>query len=347
MPGDDHDDHDSTGAGLDRGAAGAAPGHRREPVATRRRAVWPAVGLGAALGSGMLGWLTAEAAPAAGQVTSAPAGGAAPQTGLLVVDAHVHATPVWYEPIESVVFQHDRNGVAHGILTQIGGYFDNQYQEDALRRYPGRFAAVVLVDWTQPDAVQQLETLAARGTVSGVRLPPDARSPGDDPLAIWRAAARLRLSVSVNGNLSSFSSDEFPSVIQAVPEIPLAIEHLGSADAPDGEAPPWPLRRKVLDLARYRNVYIQFGGLGEFATRATPVTEPFPFVEPIPPFLEWAYESFGPGRMMWGSDYGLVSSREGFQRALQLAMAHFADKSQEALRLMFGGTALTVFPLRA
>ena len=54
-----------------------------------------------------------------------------------------------------------------------------------------------------------------------------------------------------------------------------------------------------LDLARYRTVYIRLGGLGEVATWATPVTEPFPFVEPIPPFPEWAYDSFGPGRMMW------------------------------------------------
>jgi predicted TIM-barrel fold metal-dependent hydrolase len=29
---------------------------------------------------------------------------------------------------------------------------------------------------------------------------------------------------------------------------------------------------------------------------------PFPFVEPVPPFLDWAYDAFGPQRLMWGSD---------------------------------------------
>ena len=33
----------------------------------------------------------------------------------------------------------------------------------------------------------------------GVRLAPDMRSPGPDPLAIWRAASELNLVVSVMG----------------------------------------------------------------------------------------------------------------------------------------------------
>jgi L-fuconolactonase len=74
---------------------------------------------------------------------------------------------------------------------------------------------------------------------------------------------------------------------------------------------------------------------------------PFPFVEPILPLLELAYEAFGPRRMMWGSDYPPVSGREGYANALRLTMDQFADKSEEDRALIFGGTAASIFRIDA
>ena len=74
----------------------------------------------------------------------------------------------------------------------------------------------------------------------------------------------------------------------------------------------------MFDLARFPNAYVKIHGLGEFSQRAMPPTEPFPFVEPIAPLIEMAYEAFGASRMMWGSDYPPVSMREGYGNALPL-----------------------------
>ena len=71
------------------------------------------------------------------------------------------------------------------------------------------------------------------------------------------------------------------------------------------------MRRRALGLARFPHVFIKVPGLGEFCRRSMPVTEPFPFVLPVPPLLDLAFGAFGPGRMMWGSDYPPVSGREG------------------------------------
>ena len=65
------------------------------------------------------------------------------------------------------------------------------------------FANVVLTDYTKPDAIQVLEQLAQRG-VSGVRINAPVRSPGDDPFAIWKAAARLGLSITSGGQSADF-----------------------------------------------------------------------------------------------------------------------------------------------
>src|SRR5919199_4348638 len=117
---------------------------------------------------------------------------------MVVVDSHCHASRDWYEPIETLLFEMDRYDVEQAVLIQINGQYDNSYQSECVRRYPGRLASVVLVDSRQPDARHTLERLADEGA-SGVRLNSNARSPGDEPLAIWRAAARLGLSVSCGG----------------------------------------------------------------------------------------------------------------------------------------------------
>jgi L-fuconolactonase len=134
----------------------------------------------------------------------------------------------------------DRNGVEQAVLVQLTGQFDNSYQIECVRRYPGRFASVVLVDASLSDAVQQLERQAVSGA-SGVRLQPTTRAPGDDPLAIWRAAERLGLALSCSGRSKEFASSLFAETIQAVPGLPIVIEHLGSVNHADGEPAPYPI----------------------------------------------------------------------------------------------------------
>jgi L-fuconolactonase len=262
-----------------------------------------------------------------------------------IADAHCHASTVWYEPIETLLFEMDRNGVDHAILIQMMGQSNNAYQFECVKRYPGRFASVVIVDPDQPDAPAALERLAEQGA-SGVRFNASTRSPGDDPLAIWRKAAQLGLSVSCGGNAAAFASDDFARVITEFPQLRIVIEHLGSVNHPVSDLSAEEARRKVFGLARYPNTSIKIHGLGEFSRRALPVKEPFPFVEPIPDLLEEVYRAFGPTRMMWGSDFPPVSSREGYRNALRWPMERLANKGQAAIDEIFGGTALKTFPVR-
>ncbi len=132
---------------------------------------------------------------------------------MVIADSHCHVSPYWYEPVESLLFQMDRNGVEHAVLIQMQSQFDNSYQQECIQRFPGRFASVVIVDTDRTDAVDELERLAGEGA-SGVRLKPSIRSPGEDPLAIWRAAERLGLPVSCIGSSSEFASNEFAEIVQ-------------------------------------------------------------------------------------------------------------------------------------
>ncbi len=269
-----------------------------------------------------------------------------------IVDTHCHASPVWYLPVESLLSEMDRYGVQHAVLVQMREQYNNEYQFDCMRRYPERFASVVIVDHTRPEAVEQLERLSQQGA-SGFRIGADARSPGDDPLAIWRAAERLGLAVSCQPSGSALATDEFARLVEELPRLPIVLEHLagqqrvtarGQAVERGGHG--WQgdtTLNKVLALARFPNVYVRIPGLGEFCERAMPVTEPFPFVRPIPPLIGVFYDAFGPDHLMWGSDFPPSAMREGYGNALRLPMEELADKGDEDRALIFGGSALGVF----
>jgi L-fuconolactonase len=263
---------------------------------------------------------------------------------MMLIDTHSHVSPYWYEPVESLLFQMDRYGVEQSLLVQYMGQYDNEYQAECVRRYPDRLASVVLVDARSSGAVEELERLAGQGA-RGVRFRPDTRSPGDDPLALWRKAGELGLAVSCGGTGAGFASPAFADLTQALPHLPIILEHLGSVNHPDGEMAPHETRREVFSLSRFPNVYIKVHGLGEFCTRTSPVRQPFPFETPIPPLLEMAYAAFGPERMVWGSDYPPVCGREGYGNALRWTLAQFASKSERDRELIFGGVAKRVFCL--
>jgi L-fuconolactonase len=259
-----------------------------------------------------------------------------------IVDSHCHAARGWYEPIEVLLSQMDRNGVELAALIQINGQTDNSYQTECVKRYPDRLRSVVMIDASMSDAPAELERLVADGA-TGVRLPPGTRSPGDDPFAIWRKAEALGITVSSGGTREAFADPAFAEVFETCPSLPIVIEHLGSLKWTDVTGLASGQRPAMFDLARFPNAYIKIHGLGEFSERAMPVREPFPFVEPIAPLLDMAYDAFGAARIMWGSDYPPVSMREGYGNALRFTMERLADKREDERTLMFGGVAARLF----
>ena len=264
---------------------------------------------------------------------------------MTIIDTHCHTSPYWYEDIEGLLHQMDRNGVAQAVLIQLMGAYDNTYQAQCVNNHPDRFVSVVLIDPGRPDAAEVLEREVETGA-TGLRLTPDARTPGDDPLALWRKAEALGLAVSCAGHRDMFAADAFAELIGEVPDLPIVIEHLGNINQPGGGAPPEDIHRKIYGLARFPNVYIKIHGLGEFCRRSGPVLKPFPFEQPIPPLLDLAYAAFGPARMMWGSDFPPVSGREGYRNALQWPMDQLSDIPEAERVMIFGGTGQQVFKLK-
>lgn len=249
-----------------------------------------------------------------------------------VIDSHCHVSRSWYEPVELLLFQMERNGVDQALLVQMQGQYDNSYQLECIKRHPGKFASVVVIDSAVPRAADRMAELKRQGH-HGIRLRPW------DPPAAWQAASKLGWPISCGGSNEAFAADAFAQLVASV-DVPVVIEHLGSINRPDDDKQ-HEVRRKVFALSRLPNAYIKLHGLGEFAPRAMPATEPSPFVQPIPPLLQDAYDAFGPARMMWGSDYPPVSGREGYANSLSMPRQALAGKA--GLDDIFGNTCARVF----
>ena len=180
---------------------------------------------------------------------------------MMIVDTHSHAGINWFEPVETVLHQMNVNDVQKTMLIQHGGNYHNRYIIESVKRFPGRFGAVVWVDVEKPDALQTQERLAQQEEVVGMRLHPFERSPGPDPLAIWRKAAELNLPVSCFPRAAEQIADpEFQKIVEELPNLTFILEHLAGAYrplSPESVTAPYDAYREALTLARFPNTYIK------------------------------------------------------------------------------------------
>ena len=145
--------------------------------------------------------------------------------------------------------------------------------KSAKSRFPGRLSVVCRVDVDDPAAPDILSSLHAAGAET-VRLRNFHRSPGNDPLAIWRTAAELGMSVSVGGPAEHFAATEFSELVAALPNLNVIIEHLAGMGIHATGTPVMPhddVFRQALTLSRFPNTVIKMHGIGEISD------PPFPY----------------------------------------------------------------------
>jgi len=250
---------------------------------------------------------------------------------MTIVDTHCHVGLLKYEPVESLLYHMDRSGVEKAVMIQYMGNADNAYMLEASAAHPDRLQAVVIVE--PADDGRRVREWADKGCV-GIRLPAAARAECADPLAQWRAANDLGLVVSAPSRPQTLLSDAFGEVLDTFPDLRIVIEHLGGIG--QNSEPPHDTFGQVMQLASRPNLSIKLPGFGEIC----PVPMPF---DPIPPLPDMALEAFGPQRVMWGSDFPPVSSREGYGNSLRVPQEYLASLSEGDREWIFGKTALKIW----
>ena len=270
----------------------------------------------------------------------------------MIIDAHLH---VWSDNYERYPMADGRTDAGPGstellletmethsvdkavIVQPIYYLYDNTYVIDSLKKYPGKFAAVGILDRHAPDTPEQLEILVKEHGFSGLRMhlgrpddPAEWAAPDQDP--IWRKAEE------VGALFQSFGpADKQPAIepiVARYPGVKVVLDHIGGAPTDEGgEAP---LLGNVLKFAQYPNTYVKFTPQGHKSQ------EDYPFKDTHGAFHK-IYDAFGPKRLMWGTDFPHVIRDLGYGRALDLFREHMDFLSDEDKEWILGKTALSVW----
>ena len=275
---------------------------------------------------------------------------------MLTVDSHVHAvaadrtryplTPVdgrlgeWVDAkpttTEDLVGDMDTAGVERAIFIQAAtAYgFENDYTVDSVKRHPGRFVGVCMVDVLHPDAPQRLSQLVEREGMRGVRLftTPDPEAPWLDDLRtfpVWERALSLGIPLIIQMHTRHLS--RLRAVLERFPAVPVILDHLANAQLEQSPAP----AADLVALADLPNVYAKFTTVNLYAVERAGTTAAA-FFKPL-------LERFGARRILWGSNYPNTYDRP-YGAMLELAREAFVSLSVRDQEMLFGGTAVSIWP---
>jgi predicted TIM-barrel fold metal-dependent hydrolase len=186
-------------------------------------------------------------------------------------------------------------GVSRVVLVQMSFYgTDNSYMLDAIKRYPGDFAGIGIVDSEAPGVqAEMLRLLTLK--VRGYRITPRSGGSGwlDTPgmQAMWRCGAQNRIAMCPLIGASAVASVD--KMCEKFPDTPVVIDHMARTGV-DGTLHEADIRA-LCALARYKNVHVKVSAFYALGKKQYPYTDLIPLIRAL-------YDSFGPQRLMWASD---------------------------------------------
>jgi len=175
------------------------------------------------------------------------------------------------------------------------------------------------VDLASPDLYTQLDELCADKKFKGVRHLVESE-PSDDWLvqpAVLSGLQQLSArGLSYDLLVHTRHLKHVPQVVETCPDLVFVIDHLAKPPIARNEIEEWSAALKP--LARYSNIYVKLSGLVTEANWTSWRTDD------LRPYVDVALESFGPDRMMFGSDYPVCLLAASYDRVL--------DSFQEILK---------------
>ncbi|HWL47433.1 MAG TPA: amidohydrolase family protein [Sphingomonadaceae bacterium] len=243
---------------------------------------------------------------------------------------------------EKILALWDKCNVAGGTAVQYNTMYktDNSYAIDVAAAHPDRVAAVLILKAAEPETPTLLRSLAKGGNVAGLRLfgYPDANGEYpwlDSPAALktWEEAAALGLTMVVMyapGRPSPAAIGRIATLARRFAPMTVAIDHCGwpALDKGDEGA----LGAEHLVLADVPNVSFKFThiNVSRFAEAGIDSAR----------YLRRLVDTFGAGRVMWGSDFG--NTKAAYETMAEQAVAATAllDERERAAVLHDSGWRL-------
>uniref|UniRef100_A0AAU3GN71 Amidohydrolase family protein n=1 Tax=Streptomyces sp. NBC_01401 TaxID=2903854 RepID=A0AAU3GN71_9ACTN len=237
-------------------------------------------------------------------------------------------------------------GVVATVLVQTVTVADETPELLALADRSTLVAGVVgWSDLTAPDIADTLAALRALpggGRLVGIRHQVQGE---DDPEWLLRPDVLRGLrAVAAAGLVYDLIilPHQLPAAARAaalLPELTFVLDHAGKPPVARRATHPWAGRLRA--LAALPNTVCKLSGL---VTEADPRSWT---VEDLRPYTDILIEAFGPGRLMFGSDWPVCRLAAGYTEVLDAARELTGPLGPDARRAVFAGTAQRVYKLPA
>ena len=208
---------------------------------------------------------------------------------------------------------------------------------DLAARHPFIMGVVGWIDLRAGDVVRQLSAFTGRPALVGIRHIVQAEPDGFLALPAFRSGVAELERTGLVYEILVYAR-QLPDAVafaRALPRQRFVLDHLGKPDIRGGGFDRW--RRHVDELAALPNVVCKLSGLvTEADWRSWSRRQ-------LRPYLDAALESFGPSRLMIGTDWPVCTVAASYQTVVGLVLEAIAEYSEtERLRIL-EGTARSVY----
>jgi len=247
-------------------------------------------------------------------------------------------------------------GVSRAVLLQAPCYgAHNEYLSEVVKKYPGKFVAVALVDPRNPNkAVNDLEVAVKKLGLKGVKfeIPDTPFHPSDEKFKIiWETILTLEIPVIIDLGWGEgeyyFLLDEIKAVLKSFPELKMCLAHLGVSRLWDPQQKyPFPILQKTLSLTEeFQNLTFDLAGLPNATAFMGKGEEEYPFTR-VQEIIRVACDKAGSDKIMWGSDYPSVLMSCTYKQCVEIVTKHCDFLSNTEKSKIMGENCIKFYNLK-
>jgi L-fuconolactonase len=233
------------------------------------------------------------------------------------------------------------SGVTESIVVEVERTLEETAWLTSLANQNSLIGGVV--GWaplTDPSVEREIEKLASLPKLKGIRFPIHDEP---DNLFVLRKDFNRGISSMKQFDLKFdllIFEHHLPQTCEFVDMHPgqiFILDHIGKPRIRDRELSPW--RENISELAKRKNVFCKLSGLVTEADWADWDDQV------LAPYFDTVLEAFGPHRLMFGSDWPLVTLASTYERwmdSVRLAVGRLSETEQESI---FWKTAVEAYGL--
>jgi len=198
--------------------------------------------------------------------------------------------------VEELAAQMKPVGVNRVVLIQMSFYgFDNSYMLDAIRKHPGMFSGVAVIDQDARRVDVEMRKLKGLG-VRGFRIYPknqtvDEWLNAESMHRMWKVAGTEDLAMC--GLIGADALPAIDRMCRRYPDTTVVIDHISLIGA-NGRISPDEIKT-LCNLSRHKNIYIKISAFYALGKKKPPYLD-------LADLIKRVLDAYGPRRLMWASD---------------------------------------------